>query len=414
MEDTANRSRTAWNPGRFLPRLMLFFFLLDLLLRFVPLDPLTFRAWEAMLRRYPNAEGPFTPNKHYHRDNSYGGVAAIGNLPALRHYHASDFTTDSFGFHNPPALAQPNPVGIVLGDSFAVGSELPEDQSLSAQLTHFCGAYFYNAGAAQPLRLRSVEAVAKRLGLVHGLVVYEFLESHALTNPPAATPDGGLGWGQSLFLRVLGTSAADRWRIPLNQFHDSPLQGLSAKLEKQIQNNVLLPNSFADFVIQEKLRNGESIVFLPAEFKFPRDPRRAAEQWSAYFSWYAGELRKDGLDLVVLLVPNRSTIYAPLLAKPRDVSASRATLIELSDSLRRKGVLTVPFLYRYEGDARVLLDQNKYLYLLDDSHWNGDGTSIAASEVFSRLRESATYPPTLSDTAISAPKEQSSGSGPPH
>ena len=80
MEDTANRSRTAWNAGRFLPRLMLFFFLLDLLLRFVPLDPLTFRAWEAMLRRYPNAEGPFTPNKHYHRDNSYGGVAAIGNL----------------------------------------------------------------------------------------------------------------------------------------------------------------------------------------------------------------------------------------------------------------------------------------------------------------------------------------------
>ena len=26
--------------------------LLDLVLRFVPLDPLTFRAWEAMLRRY--------------------------------------------------------------------------------------------------------------------------------------------------------------------------------------------------------------------------------------------------------------------------------------------------------------------------------------------------------------------------
>src|SRR5271156_1131144 len=121
MNGTEANQASIWSIGRLLPRLMLLFFLLDLVLRFVPLDLLTFRAWEAMLRHYPNAVGPFIPHKHYHRDNSYGGVASIGNLLALRHYRSVDFATDAYGFHNPPALAQGNSIGIVIGDSFSVG-----------------------------------------------------------------------------------------------------------------------------------------------------------------------------------------------------------------------------------------------------------------------------------------------------
>jgi SGNH hydrolase-like domain, acetyltransferase AlgX len=378
---TANSART-WSIGRLLPRLMFFSLLLDLVLRFVPLDPLTFRAWEAMLRRYPNAVGPFLPSKHYHRDNSYGGVASIGNLPALRHYHSVDFTTDAEGFHNPPALAQGHPIGIVIGDSFSVGSELPEEQSLSAQLTQRFGAYFYNAGAPQPLRLRSLEAVARRLNLHHGLVIFEFLESRALEDPPAATPDGGRGRAQAFFFRAMGPDWTDRLGTPLNRLHASPLRALSAKLEKKIQDDTLLPNSFASFVIQERLRNGEPIVFLPAEWKSPSDPRKAAKGWAAYFAWYSTELGKDGLDLAVLLVPNRSTIYAPLLALPREVSASRETLEDFRDALQNAGVRTVALRNRYVHDAAILLDQKKYLYFLDDTHWNGHGTAEAADEIF--------------------------------
>jgi hypothetical protein len=382
MSGTGSNQTSILSIGRFLPRLMLLFFLLDLVLRFVPLDPLTFRAWEAMLRHYPNAVGPFIPNKHYHRDNSYGGVAGIGNLPALRHYHSVDFTTDAYGFHNPPALTQGSPVGIVIGDSFAVGSELSEDQSLSAQLTQRFGGYFYNAGAPQPLPLRSLEAVAQRLGLQHGLVIFEFLEYRALQDPPAATPDGARGAAQTFFFRALGQEWTDRLGPPLNELHSSPLQAFSSKLEKKIQDDILLPNSFLSFMIQENLRNGEPIVFLPAEFRSPSDPREAADRWAAYFAWYSTQLRNDGLDLVVLLVPNRATIYAPLLAPPRDVSASRATLAAFANALQNAGVRTVPLERRYAHDAAALLDQKKYLYFLDDIHWNGNGTAVAADEIF--------------------------------
>jgi SGNH hydrolase-like domain, acetyltransferase AlgX len=386
MNETSTNPASIWSIGRLLPRLMLFFFLLDLVLRFVPLDPLTFRAWEAMLRHYPNAVGPFIPSKHYHRENSYGGVAGIGNLPSLRHYHSVDFTTDSFGFHNPPAVAPANPIGIVLGDSFAVGSELPEDQSLSAQLTQRFGGYFYNAGGPQPLHLRSVEALANRIGLHRGLVIFEFLEARSLLDPPASTPDGGRGAFQSFFFRAAGQEWTDRLGTPLNELHSSPLQALSAKLEKKIQNDVLLPNSFASFVVQEKLRNGDPIVFLPAEFKSPGDPPKAADRWAAYFSWYSSQLKKDGLDLVVLLVPNRSTIYAPLLLQPRDVSASRTTFADFAMALQNAGVRTVSLEHRYTQEASLLLDQNKYLYLLDDTHWNGNGTAIAAEEILNHWK----------------------------
>jgi SGNH hydrolase-like domain, acetyltransferase AlgX len=383
---TTTNPTSIWSIGRLLPRLMLFFFLLDLVLRFVPLGPLTFRAWEAVPRHYPNAVGPFIPNKHYHRDNSYGVVAGIGNLPALRHYHSVDFTTDAYGFHNPPALTKDNPIGIVIGDSFAVGSELPEDQSLSAQLAQRFGGYFYNAGSPQPLHLRSLEAVAQRIGLHHGLVIFEFLESRALQDPPSATPDGARGAAQTFFFRTLGQEWTDRLGTPLNELHSSPLQAISAKLEKKIQDDILLPNSFEAFVIQEKLRNGEPIVFLPAEFKSPADPRKAADRWAAYFAWYSAQLRNDGLDLVVLLVPNRATIYAPLLAQPRDISASRATLEDLASALQNAGVRTVSLESRYTHDAALLLDQNKYLYFLDDTHWNGNGTAVAADEIFNLRR----------------------------
>jgi hypothetical protein len=382
VNSTATNPASIWSLGRLLPRLMLFFFLLDLVLRFVPLDPLTFRAWEAMPRHYPNAVGPFIPNKHYHRDNSYGVVAGIGNLPALRHYRSVDFTTDSSGFYNPPSLAQGNPIGIVIGDSFAVGSELPEDQSLSAQLSQRFGGFFYNAGSPQPLHLRSLEAVAQRIGLHHGMVVFEFLESRALQDPPSTTPDGARGAAQTFFFRTLGQEWTDRLGTPLNELHSFPLQAISAKLEKKIQDDVLLPNSFAAFVIQEKLRNGEPIVFLPAEFKSPADPRKAAGRWAAYFAWYSAQLRNDGLDLIVLLVPNRTTIYAPLLAQPRDVSASRTTLDDFANALLNAGVRTVSLEPRFARDADLLLDQNKYLYFLDDTHWNGNGTAIAADEIF--------------------------------
>lgn len=379
---------SGWSIGRLLPRLMLLYVMLDLALRLVPLDPVTFRAWEAMLRHLPNVTGPFIPNKHYHRDDSYGGVASIGNLPALRQYRVADFTTDAYGFPNPATPAQGEPVGIVVGDSFAVGSELAGDETLSAQLSKRCGRYFYNAGSPQPLRLRSVQAVAERLRLRHGVVIFEFLEARALQAPPSATAEGAKDSLQGLVFRTLGTDWTDRLATPLNELHASPLEGLAVKFEKRIQNGWLLPNSFAALVIPERLRNGQPIVFLPAEFQSPSKPEKAAAAWAGYFAWYGAELRKQGLELTVLLVPNRSTIYGPLLERPRDVSPALATLGAFAAALQRAQVSTVALESSFSREAEAGLGDNRYLYFRDDTHWTGAATAIAAEQLLDRLSSS--------------------------
>src|SRR5260370_37968601 len=85
--------------GVVVPRLLALVVVADVVLRFTSVDPLTFRAWEALSRfRPPGA--PFEPNRLYYREQAYGDAASMGNLPEAREYHAERFTTDARGFRN--------------------------------------------------------------------------------------------------------------------------------------------------------------------------------------------------------------------------------------------------------------------------------------------------------------------------
>src|SRR5262247_2421093 len=55
-----------------------------------------------------------------------GDLAALSNRPALREFRREVFTTDAHGFRNPDI--------VVFGDSFAAGSGVSDDETLSAQL----------------------------------------------------------------------------------------------------------------------------------------------------------------------------------------------------------------------------------------------------------------------------------------
>ena len=82
-----------------IPSLLVVVCLLDIASRFVSIDPLTFRAWEAV-SRYRPAGAAFEPNRRYRNARSYGDLTAMGNLPGLRQYRTEVFTTDALGFRN--------------------------------------------------------------------------------------------------------------------------------------------------------------------------------------------------------------------------------------------------------------------------------------------------------------------------
>jgi hypothetical protein len=96
----------------------------------------------------------------------------------------------------------------------------------------------------------------------------------------------------------------------------------------------------------------------------------------------AAELRRDNLDLLVVLVPDKYAVYGPLLEE-RDplTQAKDAFLDRLETALRPTGIPVVNLLPVFRQQAGVLLDRGEYLYWRDDTHWNRIGISVAAHEV---------------------------------
>jgi hypothetical protein len=148
--------------GSVLPCLMLIVAAIEVTLRAVPVDVFVDRPYDA-LGHFHTLDGPFEANAEYHNGRSYGDLAALGNLPKRRLYRSVDFTTDALGFHNSASTADLRWAGILFGDSFAIGAEVPEDKMLSVQLTTLFSGPIYNAGGYLPLDVERVRQLSNRM-----------------------------------------------------------------------------------------------------------------------------------------------------------------------------------------------------------------------------------------------------------
>src|SRR5438132_5126668 len=174
LERAMRRMRTgysAWQLGRVIPALLVAVLLVDIALRFVSIDPLTFRAWEAM-ERYRPPGAAFEPNRRYYNSRSYGDLAAVGNLRELRQYRTEVFTTDALGFRNAAHVLDAEVGAILVGDSFAVGSGVRDEETLSSSLSRLWGCVVYNVGSEIPgVGPDQIPAIARRLSMRSRLVI---------------------------------------------------------------------------------------------------------------------------------------------------------------------------------------------------------------------------------------------------
>jgi hypothetical protein len=83
---------------------------------------------------------------------------------------------------------------------------------------------------------------------------------------------------------------------------------------------------------------------------------------------------------VVVLVPNKYAVYAPLLRKPEPPRPSRR-LDRFAAALRASGIQVVDLAGIFERRAAEELDRGGYLYWKDDTHWNAQGIQLAADEI---------------------------------
>lgn len=380
---------TWWQLRKMVPAIMAVAATVNLALCFLPLDWLTFRTWEAAtgsLKR--NAVGPFEPDSEIRNDHAYGDLANIGNMRDMRQYRREEFRVDHFGFRNSSA-PHPNSAGLVIGDSFTAGAALSDSDTLAVRLTDVTGGFFYNAGGEKAC-LENAEAAAAILRLYSGVLVFELLERNAWRSPPELSrlradcfppPDRGPEKSR------IPATVTGRRTLELAFSDHSPLAIISRRMIRRLQNGVWLPNPYSSEVIRRKLRNGEVMLFYPEDFWTGSNATQLATKWTDYFAEFSARMAERNIRTIVLLVPNKTTVYAPLVdAGFRDFHGG-AILNGIEGQLHLAGIPVLNMTAAFQESAKRGLDNRDYIYWRDDTHWNARGVSLAADCLSSEIRK---------------------------
>src|SRR5207302_1137841 len=205
---------------------------------------------------------------------------------------------------NPPHVLGAEVSAILIGDSFAVGSGVSDDETLSSRLTRLTGCVVYNAGSDLGRVVpKEVLALSHRLHLRNRLVMRLYAEDAAV--PPMPTRRERLVW-------ELEARTPARLRALIGR-----LRGLAA----------------------------------------------------------VGPL-------LVVLVPSKYTVYRPFLVdQPAGGGAGADYLDRLERDLRAAGIPTLNLTPFLSAEAARYLQHDRYLYWLDDIHWDPLGIALAAEAI---------------------------------
>ena len=379
-----NRSTTSRHPllGRLIPLVLAVFFAFDVGLRQLPSDLISFRAWE-VLTQYASYDAPFEPNLHHRSLVDFGDLANVANLPKLREYRrGTTFTTDSLGFRNSPgSLLAGIPDAILLGDSYGVGSTVDDTETPAVQLGSLSGCRIYNAAGGLDLQVEQVVTLAQKLGMKRGLVIDVVLESAFFLRQEWPAPASG-------YERVV-SAAPESLRGPLIRLRGlwtiSPLKILANRGVRLLEDDRVLPNSYASIVIQRTLRTGEKILFVPEDINYARNVLDVStDRWTRF----ASRLEQVGLAFVVVLIPRKYTVYQPHLLEESPLPADQlgGTLTRLERKIREAGIPVVNLTATFQAQAAREVDQGRYLHWRDDTHWNAQGIAVAAAGIARGLR----------------------------
>jgi hypothetical protein len=346
----------------------------------LPPEMLALRSWEAVTL-FVTSSGPFAPNKRYVNPAALGDLGLFANLPAYNVPHSETFTTGSHGYRSWEPGADGTPGAILFGDSFGAGASLQDEDYLCARLAPvFHGPVFfagYYSGRI-PATLADLPKAP--------YVIFQLSERYDL---------GTNGEGQGLvdhFRRILspGSALYIRMRTVLSYWSYSPFEILSSRYYKSLQNDTILPNVYRNNVRIGTLANGNRILFLASEV--PHYFAKAAVDVGPVVE-LRSRVEKMGYRVIVLIVPNKFTVYYPLLTQLSEPAVAMPAPAEgdlyvnvLENKLRAAGVPVLnlnPALRRAAADAAV---RNELVYRSDDTHWNPAGVEAAVRETANFIR----------------------------
>jgi hypothetical protein len=340
-------------------------------LRFLPPEHMALRSWEAVTLFVKNA-GPFAASKHYFNPASTGDLGTLANLPAYRRPHPEVFTTGEQGYRGYEPGKDPAPAAILFGDSFGAGASVSDSDSLCARLGPVFGGPVFFAGYYVPNFAEKLKSLPRTR-----LIILQLSERYALNDAAPGDADGAEGAIKRFFP---ATSAAYRdLRYLHNYVVYSPLEIWAARAYRHLQNDVILPNVHTKNVVRYSLRNHDELLFLRSELLSYVSPPPPLTR-SLFESVNA--LRAEGHKVLVILVPNKLTVYYPLLENgPPPTPEDHLYLNVLEGKLNAASIPAVNLTPALRRAAAEGLDRHALVYHSDDTHWNSEGIRVAAEAV---------------------------------
>jgi lysophospholipase L1-like esterase len=341
---------------------------------------MAYRGWEyARVGAAPDG-APFRPFAVWD-DTSYGDLSHMAGPPQLRSYGREVFSVDEYGFRNPPGLLGRGCDVVMVGDSTGVGSQTSDGETLAGLLRGEAGLRVYNNCGIHlydVLADRRFEAVLPR----RVMVVLAERNFRGKTCVPAAItvePPSGPSPKVPMPIRQVRSAAQlaallDNGRA-FRPWAEPFYKGLLYRL-----GLFQLPQQ----VPYRDRRSGMLFYVDGINQHLYADVNRAdAAQAVERLAELDRGLRGRGLTLVVVVIPEKETVYHALIPQLRDLDVDSA-LAEVSSALDRRGIANVnllPALRDYQ--ARY---PEELLYVPDDTHLNATGTRVAFEAIRDRLR----------------------------
>ncbi|MBI9098403.1 MAG: hypothetical protein JEY91_07985 [Spirochaetaceae bacterium] len=302
----------------------------------------TFRSWEN-LHWYKQPEGfmgRFYPNQSIYR-TEYGD---LGHDTQFAVSKESIWITDQLGFRN---YDIPSKMDIlIVGDSYANGCSVSQDETLSSQIKKLSGLQTYQMmiGLDKTLFMIETKKIPKPSVIIYNIVERNILEIQFTE-------------------KTRPSYSLDKNINDFDIFKD------------KVQKNVFM-NRFISILNPNPLGIQSSInpkyFFLEGENALISLKNDQIDSITLSLSHYRQVLQDRGIKFLFLPVPNKETIYydfVPLQSQP-------ISLHQLYTDLEKSGINYINLLDVYNSNKDKTL-----LYHFDDSHWNSTAIKIAADEV---------------------------------
>lgn len=375
MATTPERSANATRHRRHLTVLLVLWCVLAALW-YVP-EPASWRGphrgWEAVLvsgvvdkrEEIAARAAPFVPHARW-QGTATGDLAFLLHMPGAARPHAQAFTIDEWGFRNPAGTIDGNRELAVVGNSFAVGSAVDDDENVTARLraqgiaATNCGGidlqghvrdprwredppkwvvHYVDEHALQPvvlsetlppLALRSFASRAEYEDWIEAQVAARRQQAPA---KPQAKPDRPFAW--------LPSNDAQR---ELKAWLDGRQTMLQAVFEPTVPlaaDALGMPGLYDDALLHHDRASGQLFYRETGERYLALDRLlTGVDIVAATYAQVAGMLQKRGSRLIVLICPNKESVYHDRIPALAEIDTG-VVLRALSQRLDALGIANV-------------------------------------------------------------------------